>query len=136
MELGYRQVIALLLGTAIMLIAFSFVYNWHNHFNAYMTQMQSVRNTEMTSARPIDKGAIAHMAITYCADQLAKVETLSLGGAFSEDASGNQADVLTFYDGSQQLTIDQLLESDANRLVLYKLRGYQGRNFEIEVSYD
>ncbi len=128
--------VAILLGTAIMLVSLSFVYNWHNYFNAYTAQLTPAHNSAMVTAEPIESRALARMAITYCANQLVRAERAPFEFINDDESTTIKGDVLTFYSAGQQLTIDQILSGDVTEDAHYNIRSQQEREFQLEVSYD
>ncbi len=137
LQIGYRQIVAILLGVAITITSLSFVYKWHKHFTDYQGQIAVEHNDKLTTATPIDSRVEARMALTYCANQLltqdAQIFEQSIDGTIG---TSKNIDVLQFFDGAQEIDINQLLTNDADRQAHYRLRRHHARQFELEVSYD
>ncbi len=137
LDIGYRQLVVLLLGTAITLTSLGFVYNWHNQFSAYQEQVKAPYDNTLTMAAPAEGATEAHMALTYCAKQLLKENARVFDDAADNNGqTASNVDVLTFYNSTQAIDIKQLLTNDVTRRARYRLRRHNARQFEIEVTYD
>ncbi len=136
LQLGYRQIAALLLGMAISLTSLGFVYNWHSQFSDFQSQMTVDRHLQQTTAVPSVSRAEAHMALTYCANQLVKQSSHLFSDALVDINTSDNADSLIFYDGEQAIGIEQFLDNDVTQHNQYHLRHHQARQFELEVSHD
>ncbi len=133
--LSYRQVIVLLLGTAITITSFSFVYRWHNQFVAYTAPERLAPNAALTTVQPTKGNAIEHLAISYCANRIEQMSAAPIDDITPDGTAAGDAVQLTFYAAGQQLTVGEVLDDIALNDRQFSLRAYRANQFELEVSH-
>ncbi len=136
LQIGYRQLAALLLGTAITVTSLGFVYSWHSHFVDYQNQITVKSNVKQTTAMLLDSAAERHMALTYCANQLLKQRSHVFNETVDNSKTSDKTDSLIFYDGEQEIDVEQILDNDVAKQLRYRLRHHHARQFEFEVIHD
>ncbi len=136
MEATYRQIIALLLGTSIALVAFGFNYSWHSQFTAFVERVGAERSIQLSAPPTTSSDALRRIALTYCARQLDCSAQLPLQQVVGQVDDVETGDVMVFFRVSQQLTPEQLLDAELSQRLNYKMRLQRGRYFQLEVNYD
>ncbi len=136
LQVGYRQIAALLLGTAITLTSLGFVYNWHSYFIGYQNRMTEKYNQRQTARLSLDSAAERRIALTYCANQLLRQNAHVFDEVVTRTDTIDKTEWLVFYEGAQKINIEKLLSNDVERCAHYQLRRHRAGQYKLEVTYD